>query len=579
MHSIAKSQATRRPSVLARLSAIAYNAALTLICSQVHKFDLLGEHLRKEKETAVSTNSAAAEQQGIVKAAAVLAIANVISRVLGMAREIVKANLFGASGLLSAFEIAAYVPMSLYELIIGGMVNSALVPVFSEYAAKERREALWELVSMVLTIAFVALTAVVILIELAAPFVADLVGADKFDNPLLRDISITLVRAAAPAILFLGIATVLSATLYALRRFALPAFMSAVFNGTIVVTALLNPDKIESLVYGMLLGATLQLILQWVGLRDARLRWNLNWRHPAIRRILKLYAPIVAGLLVNQAMGVYSYRLATSVGDQSISYMKFATTLYQFPLGLVVTALSMATLPTLSRQAVDRLSAYRQTLADGIRLVITLILPATAGLFALALPIVILLFQRGRFTPEHSQITAQVLRVYLIGLPFAAVDQMLVFASYARKDTWRPAAVGVFSVGVYMITAVFLVNSIGLYSLMIADAVKHIVHTAVMLWLLRRHVGKLSGYGISRALLQSLAAATATGVTAFGAMGIITPLISEAVPSPFITHLLIVGAAGLVGLLTYGVMAYLLRISEIQLVWNMVKKRRTNKTA
>ncbi len=579
MNSIAKSQANRRPPVLARLSAIAYNAALILTCSQVHKFDLLGEHLREEEETAVSTNSAAAEQQGIVKAAAILAIANVISRVLGMAREIVKANLFGASGLLSAFEIAAYVPMSLYELIIGGMVNSALVPIFSEYAAKERREALWELVSMVLTIALVALTAVVILIELTAPFVADLVGADKFDNPLLRDISITLVRAAAPAILFLGIATVLSATLYALRRFALPAFMSAVFNGTIVVIALLNPDKIESLVHGMLLGATLQLILQWVGLRDARLRWNLNWHHPAIRHILKLYAPIVAGLLVNQAMGVYSYRLATSVGDQSISYMKFATTLYQFPLGLVVTALSMATLPTLSRQAVDRLSAYRQTLADGIRLVITLILPATAGLFALALPIVILLFQRGRFTPEHSQITAQVLRVYLIGLPFAAVDQMLVFASYARKDTWRPAAVGVFSVGVYMITAVSLVNSIGLYSLMVADAVKHIVHTAVMLWLLRRHVGKLSGYGISHALLQSLAAAIATGLAALGTMRIITDLIGNTIASPFFTHLLIVGTAGLVGLLTYGVMAYLLRISEIQLLWNMVKKRRANKTA
>ena len=328
----------------------------------------------------------------------------------------------------------------------------------------------------------------------------------------------------------------------------------------------------------MLLGAILQVVLQWVGLTDARLRWNLNWHHPAIRRILKLYAPIVAGLLVNQAMGVYSYRLATSVGDQSISYMKFATTLYQFPLGLVVTALSMATLPTLSRQAVDRLPAYRQTLADGIRLVITLILPATAGLFVLALPIVILLFERGRFTPENSQITAQVLRVYLIGLPFAAVDQMLVFASYARKDTWRPAAVGVFSVGVYVITTVLLVDSIGLYSLMVADAVKHIVHTAVMFWLLRRHVGKLSGYGIVRALLQSLAAAMVTGIAAYGAMKAVTGMgIETAVPS-FLYHLLIVGAAGLAGLVAYLLMAYLLRISEVEMMWNMVRRKGRKET-
>lgn len=536
----------------------------------------------EEEKTAVS-ETAQTEQQGIIKAATILAIANVISRVLGMTREIVKAWLFGASGLLSAFEVAAYVPMSLYELIIGGMVNSALVPVFSEYAAKERREALWELVSMVLTMALIALTAVVILIELAAPFIADLVGANDFQNPTLRAISIDLMRLAAPAVLFLGVATILSATLYALRRFALPAFMSAVFNGTIVIVALLNPDKIDSLVYGMLLGAVLQVALQWIGLRDARLRWNLNWHHPAIRRILKLYAPIVAGLVVNQAAVAFSYRLATSVGDQSISYMKFATTLYQFPLGLVVTALSMATLPTLSRQAVNRLPAYRQTLADGIRLVITLILPATAGLFVLALPIVILLFERGRFTPENSQITAQVLRVYLIGLPFAAVDQMLVFASYARKDTWRPALVGVFSVVVYVITAVLLVGSIGLYSLMVADAVKHIVHTAVMFWLLRRHVGKLSGYGIVRALLQSVLAAAVTGLAAFGTMQIMVGLgletlvlsgVEVAVPS-FLYHLLIVGAAGLAGLVAYLLAAYLLRISEVRMIWNMVRRRKT----
>ncbi len=528
--------------------------------------------MNEEKQTAVSLTSTAAEQQSIVKAAAILAIANVISRVLGMAREIVKASLFGASGLLSAFEVAAYVPMSLYELIIGGMVNSALVPMFSEYAGKERREALWELVSMVLTIALIALTAVVIFIELAAPFIADLVGANKFENPALRDISVDLMRLAAPAVIFLGIATILSATLYALRRFALPAFMSAVFNGTIVIIALLNPDQIESLVYGMLLGAILQVTLQLIGLRDARLHWNFNWHHPAIRRILKLYAPIVAGLLVSQAAVAFSYRLATGVGDQSISYMKFATTLYQFPLGLVVTALSMATLPTLSRQAAGRLGAYRQTLADGLKLVLVLILPATAGLFVLALPIVVLLFQRGQFTPENSEITAQVLRVYLIGLPFAAIDQMLVFASYARKDTWRPAAVGVFSVGVYVLTAVLLVDIIGLYSLMVADAVKHIVHTAVMLWLLRRHVGKLSGYGINRTLLQSLAASAVTGLAAFGAMEIMMNFVEESITSPFLYHLLIVAAAALAGLLTYGAIAYLLRINEIQMLWGMVRK-------
>ena len=102
--------------------------------------------------------------------------------------------------------------------------------------------------------------------------------------------------------------------------------------------------------------------------------------------------------------------------------------------------------------------AFKQTLADGLRLVITLILPATAGLFALAVPIVALLFEHGEFTAADTATTALVLRVYLIGLPFAAVDQMLVFASYARKDTWRPALVGVISIVIYSITAVLLLR-------------------------------------------------------------------------------------------------------------------------
>ncbi len=314
-----------------------------------------------------------------------------------------------------------------------------------------------------------------LLVVLFAPQIAWLVGANEFSNPALTGIAIDLMRMAAPTILFLGIASVLTGALFALKRFTVPAFIGAAFNGTIVIIALLRPDQITSLVWGMLFGSLLQIVLQLVALRDARLRWQFDWHHPAVRRILKLYAPILAGLVVNQLAIALSYNLATRTGDQSISYMKFATTLYQFPLGLVVTALSVATLPTLARQATDKLLAFKQTLSEGLRLVITLILPATAGLFALAVPIVSLLFEHGEFNTQDTEITALVLRVYLIGLPFAAVDQMLIFSSYARKDTWRPALVGVISIIIYSITAVILLRPLGLLSLMVADSVKHVV--------------------------------------------------------------------------------------------------------
>ncbi len=286
---------------------------------------------------------------------------------------------------------------------------------------------------------------------------------------------------------------------------------------------------------------------------------------------MRLYAPIVAGLVVNQLAIALSLNLATRTGDQSVSYMKFATTLTQFPLGLVVTALSIATLPTLSQQ-VTALGDFKRTLAEGLRLVITLILPATTGLFALAVPIVALLFQHGEFTPADTQMTALVLRVYLFGLPFAAVDQMLVFASYARKDTWRPALVGVVSIVVYSITAVSLLKPLGLLSLMVADAVKHIVHTLIMLWLLQRHLHGLRGHNVTVTTLKSIAAAAATGLAAYGVAFLLQPLLPA---DGFIFKLALVMAGGVAGVAAYTAIVLWLNLTEAKSLPRLLFKRRS----
>lgn len=524
-------------------------------------------------------------ESGVVRAAAVLAAGNVASRVLGMGREMVKANLFGASGLLSAFEIAAYVPTTLFDLIIGGMVNSSLVPVFSEYAGRERQAQLWAAVSTFLSVATVGLLLVVLAVELFAPQVVWILGAYNLEEAGLTETSIRLTRLAAPAVLFLSLSSILTGALYALKRFTLPAFTAAVFNGTIVVVALLRPDHIDSLIYGLLLGAILQIVLQWPALRGARLRWNLNWRHPVIARILRLYAPIVAGLVINQAGIFVGINLATRAdhatlaavgvdfsartGDASLTYMRYATTLYQFPLGLVVTALSVAILPTLSQQALGHLERFKNTLGEGIRLVLALILPAALGLFALAVPIVTLLFEHGQFTALDTGVTAWVLRIFLFGLPFAAVDQMLIFASYARQDTLRPAVVGVVSIVVYVIVATTLLSPLGLFSLMVADAIKHVTHTALMLWVLRRQIGGLGEQKIPLAGLKSLLAALATGAVAYGAAQMVQGFLPG---DGLLGRLSAVAGAGAAGIAIFVAMVYLLNIREAKSLRQLLKR-------
>lgn len=523
-------------------------------------------------------HSQLSQKQGVVKAAAVLAVGNVTSRMLGLVREIVKSNLFGASDLLGAYTVAALVPMTLFNLITGGeMVSSSLVPVFSDFASKERRTELWSVVSTFLSLATAVLLFVIAIVLLFTPQIAWLAGARNFSDSSLTAVTEGMMRLATPAVLFLSIASILTGVLYALERFTLPAFTAAVFNGTIVIVALLRPDHIDSLVYGLLLGSFLQIVLQLPALRDGRFRLQFNWRHPAVRRILVLYTPIIVGLLVNQGAIWISYNLAILTGDNSVTYMTYATTLYQFPLGLVVTALSMATLPTLSQivtayhaakqtdasAAGERVQEFKQTLAGGLRLVITLVLPATAGLFALAPAIIALLLEHGKFTAQDTVVTATVLRVYLAGLPFAAIDQMLVFASYARKDTWRPAVVGIISIIIYTITAIVLLEPIGLYSLMVADAMKHFSHTMIMLWLLQRHLGGLRGFGINTAARKALAASALTGLVAYGVGETAATLLPL---SGFLGKLAIVTLAGGLGLLTFLGLVQLLNIAEVQML-------------
>ena len=520
-----------------------------------------------DEGTLVSAPAPASAGAGLAKAAGIISLGNVSSRLLGMARELVKAHLFGATGLVSAFEVANVVPTMLFDLLVGGMISSALVPVLSDYVHSERtRDEFWQLVSTLLSIAAVFLVAIVLLAELLAPQIAWLFGARHFEDPTLWPAATRLLRISLPAILFLNVAGLVTGALYSLKRFTLPAFSATIFNATVVVVALLNPDRIEGLAWGVLIGALLQVLLQLPRLEWRQLRWRWQLTHPALRRIIGLYLPIVLGVVVSQVAIAISYNLATMTGDESIALMRYATTLIQFPLGLVGTAVSIAILPTLAQQAArkDGESDFKGTLAQGLNLELILIIPATVGLFVLAQPIVALAFERGGFLPAATRETATVLRFYLIGLPFAAIDQLLIFASYARKNTLTPALVGVLSVAVYLLVALVLIRPLGLYSLMIADSVKHMVHAGVMAYLLRHRF---------EGTRDRILATAAKAVLASTLMGLAVWALSTALPAPstLTTRLVVVGGGGLAGLALYGFLIGLLQVREAQMLWNLVR--------
>jgi len=521
----------------------------------------------------ILTENPALELGGIARAASVIAAGNVTSRALGLVRETVKAHLFGAGAQVDALNIAIIVPLQLYELVTGGLVNSALVPVFSDYAERDRKE-LWRLASTLLTLAAAGLSGLLVVFELAAPWLARILNGGG--DPAALALTARLLRLTLPGVVFLSLGGILTGLSYSLKRFSVPAFMAAAFNATIVALSLLLARwlDVRAMALGLLVGALMQVIFQLPALRDARLRPLLSLRHPALGRIVKLYIPILLGLLVTQVQIFVGLRLASQTGAGGVSWMGYATTLMQFPLGLVAYAVSLAILPTLSRHAGvsgnQNPVEFRATLAQGLNLVVIMIIPATVGLFVLARPIAGLLFERGEFTAFDTERTALVLRFFLSGLSFAAVDTLLIFAFYARKDTLTPALIGVASVAVYLVTALALVRPLGLFSLMVADSVKQIVHAVASGALLARRLGGFRGAGFWPAAGKATLAASLLGLTAWASLKWVQ---SWAPQGGLGGYGLAVGLPGLLGGAAFFGALYLLRVQEFHWMVDSLRSR------
>ncbi len=522
---------------------------------------------------------AQSQATSLVRSAGINSLGNVSSRVLGLVREAVVAGIFGASGKTSAFDAVSGVPKMVYELLVGGMLSAALVPVLSEYATEERKEELEHILSVLLSLAGLVLLVVCVLLELAAPWVAPvLVGG--FDAELLRTATI-LVRLIVPSILIYGLSGILQAYHYARQRFIYPSMGAPAHNLGLIVAVILLAARLDiySLSLAVMVAAAAQLLVQLPGLRGARLAFHFDWRHPVVRRILKLYAPVVLSIVVANIGIIIDRNLASRTVNEAITWMSKATFLIQLPLGLVSMAISLAVLPTLSQMDADlELDRFRRTLSLGLRLVLVIIIPAAGGLLALGKPIIELIFEHGEFTSVDTQSTWQALLYYLPGLPFAAIDLPLVFAFYAQKDTVTPVIVGILGVIIYLLVgpALAFLLGWGFLGLVLANSAQLIAHALLMLYAFRQRFEGLRGYGVLRAAYKSALAALLVALVsfcsyeAFGHLGL---------PRGFVGRLILFILSAGMGALAYLVAARLLRIQEIDQLWGALQRRLTARTS
>ncbi|MBV9581020.1 MAG: murein biosynthesis integral membrane protein MurJ [Chloroflexi bacterium] len=517
--------------------------------------------------------STAGTQRRVASAAAIIALGNILSRGLGLLRDVVIASTFGATGGTDAFVFARTIPQILYDLLVGTVITAAFVPVFVQHARDERQ--LWRLVGAIFSLAALAFVTLTVILGVFAEPLLNVIGRG-FSSEEERQLAVHLMRIALVSVIFQGLAGVLTSALYAQNRFVLPAFSTAAYNIGIIVGVLLLAQTLgySALPVGLIIGALAQFLLQASGLRRfwRAYRPHIDLSDPAVRRILSLAGTVAAGLVVTAVGSLIDRNLALRLPEGNLTSMDYATRIIQFPLGIVGLAVSYAILPTLSRLnpgGGGSLGEYRDALAFGIKLVLLLMLPALAIIAGLSEPLVQLIYQRNAFGPADTARTAAIFLFYSPQLPFTAVDYLLINAFYARQNARTPVLVGVVCVFIYLGVALTTITALGARGLALANAVQNSSHAVILLVLLHR---SLPGLRLGTALWPFLVRVVPTAAVMAVALVLSWPLLSHLALLPALLVAIGLGSA------VYVVVLWLVGVSEVRGVATYVRTRLAHRT-
>jgi putative peptidoglycan lipid II flippase len=395
------------------------------------------------------------------KAAGIIGLAVMCSRLLGLVREQVCAALFGGGSAMDAFTAAFRIPNLLRDLFAEGALSTAFVTTFSKTIARSGDAAAWRLANKVATMTLIVLGAICIV---GMVFAAQLVGllAPGFD-PQKAALTAQLTRIMFPFIVLVSMAALVMGMLNAKSVFGVPAMASSFFNigsiaGGVALGAWFDPNfgprALYGLALGTLFGGALQFAVQLPSLSKLGFRYkpDFRWRDPGVNAILLLMGPSVIAASTTQFNVLVNSMFASTLGNGAIFWLAIAFRLMQLPLGLFGVALGTVTLPLLSRLVVaGQMMAFRAELARAMRLMFLLTIPSTIGLMLLAEPIISVLYQHGRFDANEAAQAGGALRFYAVGLGGYAALKVLVNSFYALDRRKTPMLVSFLAIGLNLL--------------------------------------------------------------------------------------------------------------------------------
>ncbi|HVW24266.1 MAG TPA: murein biosynthesis integral membrane protein MurJ [Polyangiaceae bacterium] len=466
----------------------------------------------------------AAERRALTSRAGVVAAGTLVSRVLGLGREVVLAGMFSRAA-TDAFTVAFTIPNTFRQLLAEGAVNTAVLPVLAQTRETEGEAAAKRFFAAARGLSLVVLGAVSVLGVVFAPELVELFAAGADAVPGQHERTTLLTRWVFPYIFFMGTAALGTAALNSAKRFAVTAFAPALLNVSCIAFALALPaffaargdEPVLAMAIGALVGGALQVVAQWPSLIQIGYftRPRLDLSHPGVREALRRMGPTLVGLGVYFIDVLLARRFLSELGVGPQTYFAFALRLCDFPQGIFVMAIQTAALPSMALLAAKNdKRGLEDTYAFGVRLTLFVAIGATVLFVALSGPIVALVFQRGHFDAHASQETASALVAQGLGIWMVAVVRQLVAVYFACGDTRTPVVVSFIDFCAFVALALALRGPLGHVGIGLAVTGSSAVQMLLLWWRLRAHVGSRRLGEIARSAATTLASAVAAGLVA-----------------------------------------------------------------
>ena len=509
------------------------------------------------------------------RSTAFFSIATAFSRVAGLAREIVAASYFGISGAMSAFTIAFQVPNLVRSLFADAAIQAAFVPVFTEELEKGNRREAFRLASTLIYMVTLVLGAITAIFVLAAPLLVP-VFAPGFSGEIL-DLTVTLSQILFPILIMLGATGMVVGVLNSYDRFAAFAIAPFFWNLAIITVLVLvapafeGDDRIYAYAIGVLVGTAIQLAIPAFDLRNTPFRplLKLDWRMPDVRRVLLLMLPVTLSLgLINFNLVINSF-FGTLVSDQAPAAIDKAFRIYMLPQGIFSVAVATVVFPTLARFAARReYDDLRSTMANGMRQILLLLIPAAAAVLVLSEPITRLVYQRGEFDAAQTDLVAEALFWFAFSLPFNGLFLLLTRTFFSLQRPWVPTAISGINLGVTALVALALYAPFGVGGIVVGTVVATLASVAAQATILRRQLG---GLELTR-LVDGAIRVTAAAALLAGVSYLVWDLLDDALGRGTAAQIASLGTALIAGASAYFGAVLALRVPEATQILRLVRR-------